>query len=51
MKESFFFYISHYEPVKSLSDEELGQLFRLIFEYQITGVTPVTSVTSGTKMA
>ena len=35
MKESFLIYKSFYEPIKSMKDENLGALFRSIFEYQI----------------
>ena len=34
-KESFIIYKSFYEPLKMLTDEQLGRLFRAIFEYQI----------------
>jgi len=34
-KDSFVLYKSYYEPVKSLSDKQLGKLFRALFEYQI----------------
>lgn len=35
-KNGLIFYISHYEAIKnSLSDEQLGRLFRLIFEKQL----------------
>ena len=33
MKDSIIFYINHYEIVKSLSNEQLGKLYRTIFEY------------------
>lgn len=36
-KEGFVIYKRFYEPVKILSDEQLGKLFRAIFEYQISG--------------
>jgi len=39
-KQSFLIYKSFYEPVKHLSDDELGKLFRAIFQYQITGQIP-----------
>lgn len=32
-----------YEPIKGLSDKQLGRLFRAIFEYQICGSTEVDS--------
>ena len=37
MKDSFILYNSFYEPIKSLSDEQLGRLFRAIFNYTIKG--------------
>ena len=37
MKESFILYNSFYEPIKYLSDEQLGKLFRAIFNYSSTG--------------
>ncbi len=37
MKDSFILYTSFYEPLKSLSDEQLGRLFRAIFEFNLTG--------------
>lgn len=52
MKNTFILYTSFYEPIKSFSDAELGQLMRLIFEYQINPDNPVGfSVNSGVKMA
>lgn len=36
-KESFLIYKSFYEPIKYLSNEQLGRLLRAIFEYQING--------------
>lgn len=36
MKESFLIYKNFYEPIKLLSDEQLGRLLRGIFEYQIS---------------
>lgn len=36
-KESFLLYKPFYEPIKSLSDQQLGRLFRALFEYQING--------------
>ena len=38
MKESFVIYKGFYEPLKMLNDEQMGKLFRSIFEYQINGV-------------
>lgn len=40
-KESFLLYKSFYEPIKELSDEELGQLLRVIFNFQINPNNPV----------
>lgn len=37
-KESFLIYKSFYEPIKYLSNEKLGKLFRAIFEYQINDI-------------
>ena len=34
-KDSFVFYISQYEAIKELEDEQLGKLFRAIFEKQL----------------
>jgi hypothetical protein len=39
-KESFLIYKSFYEPLKGLSDEDMGKIFRAIFEYQISGKLP-----------
>ena len=36
-RDAFILYKSHYEPIKGLTDEQLGRLFRAIFEWQITG--------------
>lgn len=36
-REGFVIYKSFYEPIKDLSNEEMGELFRLIFEYQLSG--------------
>lgn len=41
-KTSFIIYESFYEPIKSLSDEKMGKLFRAIFEYRINGTTEVS---------
>lgn len=41
-KTSFIIYESFYEPIKSLSDEKMGKLFRAIFEYRIKGTTEVS---------
>jgi len=35
MKDSFVVHTSFYEPIKGLSDKQLGQLFRMLFEYQM----------------
>ena len=40
MKNGFIIYKDFYEPVKPLSDLDLGILFRSIFEYQIDGTEP-----------
>jgi hypothetical protein len=40
MKESFVIYKAFYEPISELSDEDLGQLFRHIFLYQINEIEP-----------
>ena len=37
MKDSFVLYNSFYEPLKSLSNEQLGRLFKAIFNYTING--------------
>ncbi len=39
-KESFLIYKSFYEPIKDLPNEQLGELFRAIYLYQITGEEP-----------
>jgi hypothetical protein len=39
-KESFLIFKAFYEPIKELSNEDLGQLFRSIFEYQINDIEP-----------
>ena len=36
-KESFILYNSFYEPIKTLKNEQLGKLFRAIFDYTING--------------
>lgn len=36
-KESFIIYKSFYGPIERMTDEQLGQLFRAIFQYQIDG--------------
>jgi hypothetical protein len=40
-KKSFILYKDVYSPVKSLSNEQLGRLFRAIFDYQIDGIEEV----------
>ena len=35
MKDSFVVHTSFYEPIKGLSDKQLGRLFRMLFEYQM----------------
>ena len=37
MKESFILYNSFYEPIKALKNEQLGKLFRAIFNYTTNG--------------
>lgn len=37
MKDSFILYNSFYEPIKTLKNEQLGKLFRAIFNYTING--------------
>ena len=39
-KESFLIYKSFYPAIEDLSDEDLGKLFRALFQYQIDGVEP-----------
>lgn len=36
-KDSFILYNSFYEPIKELNDEQLGKLFRAIFNYTMNG--------------
>lgn len=43
MKESFLIYKAFYTPIEELSNEDLGQLFRAIFQYQISGVEPTNT--------
>lgn len=38
MKESFLIYKSFYPAIEDLSNEQLGKLFRAIFEYQISEI-------------
>ncbi|MCF8307851.1 MAG: DUF6291 domain-containing protein [Bacteroidales bacterium] len=42
-KQSFLLYKNFYSPIKGLSNEQLGRLFRAIFEYQINGIEEVDS--------
>ena len=39
MKDSFILYNSFYEPIKNLTNEQLGKLLRAVFDYTINGVT------------
>lgn len=39
-KNGFLLYKQQYEPIKKLSDADLGKLMRAVFEYQIEGVEP-----------
>jgi hypothetical protein len=43
MRESFLIYKSFYEPIKDLSNDDLGQLFRAIFEYQLLDKEPANT--------
>lgn len=43
MKESFLIYKGFYDPIKDLSNEDLGQLFRWLFLYQIEGKEPTNT--------
>lgn len=36
-RESFVLYKSFYAPIAGLTDEQLGRLFRAVFQWQITG--------------
>lgn len=40
-KESFVIYTAFYKPISALSDEQLGRLFRAIFDYNINGSVDV----------
>jgi hypothetical protein len=40
-KESFLLYKSFYEPIKTMSDNQIGRLFKSLFEYQINGTENV----------
>jgi len=35
MKTSFIIHTSFYEPIRSLSDKQLGRIFRALFDYQL----------------
>lgn len=35
MRESFIIYTSFYDPIKGLSDKQLGRIFRALFDYQL----------------
>ena len=51
-KEGFMLYRAYYDSLKDLTDEELGQLFRLIFEYQNNPENPMGLVANpAVKMA
>lgn len=39
-KDSFILYNSFYDPIKSMKNEQLGKLFRSIFNYTINGEIP-----------
>ncbi len=41
-KESFIFYLSQYEAIKTLNNEQLGRLFRAIFEKQLQNNSKIT---------
>lgn len=41
MKESFLLYNNFYEPLKCLTNEQLGRLFKAIFEFNINGIEEV----------
>lgn len=43
MKESFLIFKAFYAPIETLSDEDLGRLFRCIFKYQIEGIEPTNT--------
>lgn len=42
-KDGFVIYKSFYKPISGMSDEQLGRLFRAIYEYQLNGTTEVAS--------
>lgn len=39
-KNSFVIYKAFYDPIKDMSNADLGELFRAVFEYQINGSEP-----------
>ena len=43
MKDSFILYTSFYEPLKLLTDEQLGRLFRAIFFFFLNGSEEVSN--------
>jgi hypothetical protein len=43
MKKSFVLYTDNWVTLKHLSNEQLGELMRMLFEYQIDGNTPEPS--------
>lgn len=43
MKKSFILYTDAFEMLQHLSDEQLGRLTRMLFEYQISGAIPDVS--------
>lgn len=49
-RDSFILYKSFFGPISGLTDEELGQLFRAIFEWQIDG-QPCQDLTGAVGMA
>ncbi|MFN7913319.1 MAG: DUF6291 domain-containing protein [Bacteroidota bacterium] len=42
MKKSFLLYCDTYDTIKHLTDDDLGRLMRMIFEYQINNIVPNT---------
>lgn len=40
MKDTFIVYTSYLDRFAKLSDEQLGRLFRIMLEYQVTGIEP-----------
>jgi hypothetical protein len=43
MRASFLIYKGFYDPIKHLEDDQLGKLFRALFEYQINDIEPENS--------